>query len=75
MYIADYIEPTRDFDGVEELRSLAYRDLDKAVLCGLRMSIEDMKSRGIVPHRRTQAAIQWLQERVLAARKNEGDKD
>lgn len=60
IYIADYIEPTRDFEGVDELRRLAYTDLDRALVKGLQMSIDDMKSRGIVPHLRTQAAISWL---------------
>ncbi len=35
IYIADYIEPTRDFDGLDELRGLAYSDLDEAILRGL----------------------------------------
>jgi nicotinate-nucleotide adenylyltransferase len=62
IYIADYIEPTRDFEGVDDLRRLAYTDLDQALVTGLQMSIDDMKSRGIVPHLRTQAAIKWLLE-------------
>jgi nicotinate-nucleotide adenylyltransferase len=60
VYMADYIEPNRDFEGVEQLRSLAYTDLDKALFKGLEMSIEDMKARGIVPHWRSQAAIDYL---------------
>lgn len=39
IYIADYIEPNRDFIGVEELRSLAYKDIDAAVLLGIQMTI------------------------------------
>lgn len=62
IYIADYMEPNRDFDGVDELRRLAYTDLDMAVIKGLEMSIEDMRSRGIVPHLRTEEAISWLIE-------------
>ncbi|HIR85749.1 MAG TPA: nicotinate (nicotinamide) nucleotide adenylyltransferase, partial [Candidatus Limivicinus faecipullorum] len=31
IYLADYIEPTRDFEGVERLRELAYEDLDAAL--------------------------------------------
>lgn len=60
IYIADYIEPTREFDGVDGLRRLAYADLDSAVAQGLRMSIEDMSARGITPHLRTKEAIDWL---------------
>ena len=60
IYIADYIEPTREFEGVDTLRSLAYSDIDQAIIRGLRMSIEDMKTRGIVPHPRTEEALIWL---------------
>lgn len=62
IYVADYIEPTRDFAGLDILRSLAYRDLDGAVATGLRMSIDDMSLRGIEPHKRTAEALAWLTE-------------
>ena len=69
VYMADYIEPTRHFDGVEELRRLAYEDLDEALELGLDMSITDMLQRGIVPHEYTLEALNWVKE-VLAQRKN-----
>lgn len=53
LYIADYMEPNRDFEGVERLRRLAYEDLDAAVLLGCEMSIADMEERGYVLHRNT----------------------
>lgn len=62
IYIADYMEPNRAFDGVEELRRLAYEDLDGAVMLGLTMSIEDLKRRGALIHRDTQGALDWLKE-------------
>jgi nicotinate-nucleotide adenylyltransferase len=60
LYIADYMEPHRDFEGVEELRCLAYEDVDKAVLRGCEMSIEDMAQRGYAVHENTQHACDWL---------------
>ncbi len=60
IYMADYIEPNRDFPGVEELRRLAYTDLDGALELGFKMSIEDMRSRGIVPHERTLGALAYI---------------
>lgn len=60
IYIADYMEPNRAFDGVEDLRRLAYTDLDKALVLGLSMSIEDLKARGALIHRDTQGALDWL---------------
>ncbi len=60
IYMADYIEPNRDFDGVERLRRLAYTDLDRALEMGFEMSIDDMVSRGIQPHDRTLGALDWI---------------
>ena len=60
IYIADYIEPTRDFDGVCELRRLAYSDIDEAMLMGLKMSIDDMQRRGIVPEKTSSEALEFL---------------
>lgn len=60
IYMADYIEPNREFDGVEELRRLAYRDLDRALELGFSMSIEDMRARGVVPHARTLGALHFI---------------
>ena len=62
IYLADYIEPTRDFDGVEPLRRLAYDDIDKALLMGMEMTIEEMKQRGSPIHRNTQGARDWLRQ-------------
>lgn len=62
IYMADYIEPNRDFDGVEVLRHLAYEDLDRALELGFTMSIEDMRSRNIVPHARTLGALEWIRK-------------
>ena len=63
LYMADYMEPTRDFPGVEELRRLAYEDLDRAMVLGFEMSLEDILSRGETPHKNTLAALQWYQTR------------
>ena len=66
MYMADYIEPTRDFPGVEPLRALAYSDLDRAMLLGLEMSLEDIRSRGEEPHTDSLTAVQWFAQAVGA---------
>ena len=62
LYMADYIEPNRDFDGVDQMRTLAYQDIDKALLMGAGMTIEDMKERGVPIHSNTQGAYDWLVE-------------
>lgn len=61
IYMADYIEPNRSFEGVEELRTLAYENLDKAVALGLQMGIEDLQRRGTTPHVNSIKALEFLQ--------------
>ena len=46
IYIADYMEPNRSFEGVEELRRLAYTDLNAALKMGLEMSISLLREQG-----------------------------
>ena len=59
IYLADYIEPTRDFPGLDRLRELAYKDLDKALALGLEMSLEELRGRGIEPYKDTVEAYLW----------------
>ena len=63
LYVADYMEPNRDFDGVERLRELAYRDLDAALLLGVETTVQEMRDRGLPIHRSTLGAQAWLRER------------
>lgn len=60
LYVADYIEPNRTFDGVERLRALAYEDLDRALLLGVETTIQEMKDRNLPVHRSTLRARDWL---------------
>lgn len=62
LYLADYMEPTRDFPGVEELRELTRRDLDAALRLGLEMSVEDLEERGVPVHHNTMEALNWVLE-------------
>jgi nicotinate-nucleotide adenylyltransferase len=60
VYLADYTEPTREFRGVEELRALAEKSLDAALLLGFEMSIREMHERGLPVHHRTEEARAWM---------------
>ncbi len=60
VYIADYIEPTRSFDGVEQLRALAFQNLDAAVVCGIDMTIEMLKNRNCPINRDSVEAREYL---------------
>ncbi len=46
IYVADYTEPNRDFEGVETLRNLAKTDLDGALCMGLEMTVSLLRKRG-----------------------------
>ncbi len=62
VYLADYMEPNRDFEGVEELRRLCDTDLDAALQMGLEMSVADLEARGVPIHKNTQGALDWVRE-------------
>lgn len=47
IYIADMIEPSRVFPGVDEIREKTLEDLDKGVLLGLNHSIEYLLNKGV----------------------------
>lgn len=63
LYLADYMEPNRDFEGVEKLRHLARTDLDAAMICGLEMSMEHVNTQGNEIDPNSLAALRFLQER------------
>lgn len=60
IYIADYIEPNRTFDGVEDLRKLAYEDIDKAILLGIDWTITELVEKGSMFHPDTVHARNYL---------------
>ena len=60
IYLADYIEPSRDFPGVDDLRNCVYRDLDEGLLMGLQMTIDEMTEMGNPVHHATVEARDWL---------------
>ena len=65
IYLADYIEPSRDFDGVEELRRAVYEDLDHGLLMGLTMTIQEMEEMGNPVHHLTRDARDYLLKRGI----------
>ena len=66
LYLADYIEPTRSFEGIDLLREKAYEALDPALALGLKMSIEDVRSRGYTLHPVTEEAYEFYKEKEHA---------
>ena len=63
LFMADYIEPTRDFEGVKELRRLAYEDLEGSMMLGLEITAQEVRERGQTLHVKSVEAMDWLRER------------
>ena len=62
IYVADYMEPNRDFPGVEELRHLAETDLNGALKWGLEQTLGHLKNQGSRVSPETRDALAWLNE-------------
>ena len=60
IYVADYMEPNRDFPGVDQLRHLAFTDLDAALKLGLEMTLEHLKRQGAEVSPESRDALAYL---------------
>ncbi len=60
IYLADYIEPSRNFSGVEDLRSAVFRSLDEALILSFDKTIEVVISRGDLIHKDTVEARNFI---------------
>ena len=61
VYLADCIEPNRDYPGVEELRQACEHGLRQAMLYALRQTMAHVRQEGRTPNRRSQQALEDLQ--------------
>ena len=64
IYVADYMEPNRDFPGVEKLRELAYTDMDAALKLGLEMTLQHLARQGSEVSPESREALAWLNKNV-----------
>ena len=64
IYVADYMEPNRDFPGVEKLREMAFSDMDAALRLGLEMTLEHLKRQGNEVSPESREALAWLNSRL-----------
>ena len=60
VWLADFIEPTRDFPGVDKVRELAYEDIDEALAEALDMTLQHIRSKGREPYKDTAEAYRWV---------------
>jgi predicted HD superfamily hydrolase involved in NAD metabolism len=61
LYVADKIEPARDYPSVERLRALAREDLYTAAAESLRRAIDHNEQRGRPIHPASRETLQWLE--------------
>ena len=62
IYVADYMEPNRDFPGVEKLRELAFSDITAALKLGLEMTLEHLNRQGNEVSPESREALAWLNQ-------------
>ncbi|MCI6820315.1 MAG: bis(5'-nucleosyl)-tetraphosphatase (symmetrical) YqeK [Clostridiales bacterium] len=62
IFIADAVEPGRDYPGVEEIRELAYHDLDRACIRSLEGTVEHIRRQGRYLDPDTSKARDYLKE-------------
>ena len=60
IYVADYMEPNRNFPGVEKLRELAFTDIQAALKLGLEMTLEHLNRQGNEVSPESREALAWL---------------
>ena len=60
IYVADYMEPNRDFPGVDKLRHYAETDMDAALKLGLEMTLEHLKRQGAEVSPESREALAYL---------------
>ena len=63
IYVADYMEPNRDFPGVDELRKLAFTDIDGALKMGLEMTLQVLRQEGRELSPESLEALYWLSQK------------
>lgn len=61
LYVADKIEPARDYPSVGRLRRLAREDLNGAALESLRRAIAHNEARGKATHPASRKTLDWLE--------------
>ncbi len=64
IYISDYIEPDRNFPGVDEIRKLAYENLDLALLKAMDKTIKYIIDKGYYIHPYTIDARNYLINKI-----------
>lgn len=62
VWLADFIEPTRDYPGVDKMRELAFEDIDLALRTAFRMTLRFIEENGASPCDITEKALQYYEQ-------------
>jgi predicted HD superfamily hydrolase involved in NAD metabolism len=62
IFLADYVEPTRQFSAAAEIRDLAYENLEEAFKRALKQKMDYVRSEGKKLHQRSIRALQYYIE-------------
>ena len=62
VWLADFIEPTRDFPGIDKVRELAAEDLDFALRTAFALTLRHIREKGAVPCAATYIALDYLEQ-------------
>lgn len=62
VWLADYIEPSRCFPGVDKVRALAFEDLDLALRTAFAMTLQHIRENGAKPCDVTERALRYYEQ-------------
>ena len=62
VYLADKAEPSREYEGVNKIRKLWKKDINKALIKAIKLSIKKLDSKGFTAHPETLKLLAKLKE-------------
>lgn len=65
IFITDYIEPMRNFKGVEKVRELAQKDLNMAIILSMEQNIKFLIDKGKLIHINTVKGLNYLRLEIM----------
>lgn len=66
IYLADYMEPTRDFPGVDELREVTLKNLDRGLMMGFELCIGELIRENKTVCRDSADALEFIRRQLEA---------
>ena len=64
IYLADYMEPTRDFPGVEELRGVTLKNIDRGLMMGFELCIGELVRENKTVCRDSSDALEFIRRQL-----------